>query len=100
MDGRYTLNWNPDQRWPEHIIGLTKDIARGKDVRAEFKDAFEEEGLFLCAKNVDILELGVLPIRTQLTKSVFSMLMPLIVLLAPESYYKHRFLLQHFPLIY
>lgn len=41
--------WNPDPKWPRHIIMLAEVIVEGDDVREPLHDALLEEGLPLTA---------------------------------------------------
>jgi hypothetical protein len=50
--------WNPDPRWPQHIVALAAAIADGVDARPMLHDALLEEGLPEIARYVSICSLG------------------------------------------
>lgn len=74
------MKWNPDPRWPRHIVQLCEALAEGEECQYALHDAFLEEGLPESAKSTLEPREGYDPIitpagmigETRLTRSVIA----------------------------
>lgn len=63
------MTWNPDPRFPSHVVEMAACCARGDDVRGPLADWFEENGMIETADFARDTSLGMVS-NGRLTRSV------------------------------